>query len=278
MCLYSSKRGRADDAQLAGGEHRLDQRRQVHRAAGDGAGADGRVDFVDEEDRLRPLGERGDDRLEPLFEVAAETRAGEQRAGVEREDLGALQRVLARRRRAAACASPSAMRGLADAGFADEHRVVLAPAAQHLDGALQFLGAPDQRVEQALRAPVGQVEAVGRQRIARRARCRPRRRRSASARRPPDRPVASAAGVLVMPCEMYSRMSSRVIALRGEQPRGVASSAAAAWPRRMSPTCTSSRCALCTCSTAVCSTRRNAAVCSGSRSCPRASCSIDSSR
>ena len=42
---------RADDAQLAGGQHRLDQRRQIHRAAGGRAGADGRVDLVDEENR-----------------------------------------------------------------------------------------------------------------------------------------------------------------------------------------------------------------------------------
>ena len=48
------ERRRADDAQVAGGQHRLDQRREIHRAAGDGAGADRRVDFVDEENRLRP--------------------------------------------------------------------------------------------------------------------------------------------------------------------------------------------------------------------------------
>ena len=46
--------------------------------------------------------ERLDDRLEALLEVAAEARAGEQRAGVEREDFGVLQRALARRRPAAA--------------------------------------------------------------------------------------------------------------------------------------------------------------------------------
>ena len=103
------ERRRADDAQIAGGEQRLDQRREIHRAAGDRAGADGRVDLVDEEDRLRPRAERLDDRLEALLEVAAEARAGEQRAGVEREDLRALQRAPGRRRRAAASARPSAI-------------------------------------------------------------------------------------------------------------------------------------------------------------------------
>ena len=41
-------------------------------------------------------------------------------------------------------------RRLADAGVADEHRVVLAAAAQHLDRALQLGGAADQRIEQRL--------------------------------------------------------------------------------------------------------------------------------
>ena len=47
------ERRRADDPELAGREHRLDQRRQVHRAARRGAGADRRVDLVDEQDRQR---------------------------------------------------------------------------------------------------------------------------------------------------------------------------------------------------------------------------------
>ncbi len=46
----------------------------------------------------------------------------------------------------------------------------------------------------------------------------------------------------------------------------------------MSPAFASSRCALWMCRIAVCSTRRNAIVCSGSRSAPRRWRSIDSSR
>ena len=45
---------------------------------------------------------------------------------------------------------PFGHRRLADAGVADEHRVVLAAAAEHFDRALQLLGAADQRIEQAL--------------------------------------------------------------------------------------------------------------------------------
>ncbi len=142
-------------------------------------GADGRVDFVDEEDRLRPRAERGDDRLEALLEVAAETRARQQRAGVEREDLRVLQRLLDIVGQQAR-GEPFGHRGLADAGVADEDRIVLAAAAEDFDGALQFLGAADERIEQALAGARRQVDAVGGQRILRRwpdprRRCRPRR-------------------------------------------------------------------------------------------------------
>ena len=145
------ERRRSDDAEVAGRQDRLDHRRQIHRAAGRRAGADGRVDLVDEQDRARPRGERPDDGLEALLEVAAEARAGEQRARVEREHLGAFEHlgdVVLQQPRGQALGH----RGLADAGFADEHRVVLAPAAEHFDRALQLVGAADQRIEQALRA------------------------------------------------------------------------------------------------------------------------------
>jgi hypothetical protein len=144
-------RGRADHAQLAGRQDRLDQRGEVHRPARRRAGADGRVDLVDEEDRHLALAERGDDGLEALFEVAAEARAGEQRRRVEREDLGPVQHlghvVLQQ-----AGGEPFGQRGLADAGVADEHRVVLAAAAEDLERALQLRSAADQRIERSLRA------------------------------------------------------------------------------------------------------------------------------
>ncbi len=159
-------RRRADHAQLTGGQDRLDQRRQVHRAAGGGAGADGGVNLVDEEDGHRPLRERMDDGLEALLEVAAEARAREQRAGVEREHLGAFEQirnVVSEQPRR----QPLGERRLADAGVADEHRVVLAPAAEDLHGPLQLVGAPDQRIELARLGARGQVGGVGGQRIAR---------------------------------------------------------------------------------------------------------------
>ena len=50
--------------------------------------------------------------------------------------------------------------GLADAGLADEHRVVLGAARQHLDDAADLLVAADHRIELVLARQLGQVAAV----------------------------------------------------------------------------------------------------------------------
>ena len=50
--------------------------------------------------------------------------------------------------------------GLADAGLADEHRVVLRAPAQHLDDAADLGVAADDRVELAAAGAVGEVDAV----------------------------------------------------------------------------------------------------------------------
>ena len=200
------ERRRADDAKIAGREQRLDQRREIHRAAGDRAGADGRVHFVDEENRLRPGAERRDDRLEAFFEVAAEPRARQQRAGVEREDLGILQRalhVVVQQPRGEAFGH----RGLADARLADEHRVVLAAAAEHLDRALELLGC-GRSADRA--GPVAPARSGSRStRTADRRRGRPARLR-AGGRSEGSAAPALASGIFEMPCEMYLSTSSRV--------------------------------------------------------------------
>src|SRR3546814_8216037 len=56
-------------------------------------------------------------------------------------------------------------RGLADAGLADQHRVVLGPPRQHLDGAADLLVAADHRIELAAARRLGQVAGVFLQRI-----------------------------------------------------------------------------------------------------------------
>ena len=135
-------------------------------------------------------------------------RAGEQRAGVEREDLDPLQRVLHIVGNQP-LRQPFGHRGLADARIADEHRIVLAAAAEDFDRALEFRGPADQRIELSLARAIGQVHAVGGERVARRggtfvafAGPRGRRRR---------RPAARQAASCVMPCEMYSSTSRRVM-------------------------------------------------------------------
>ena len=56
-------------------------------------------------------------------------------------------------------------RGLADAGLADQHRVVLGAAAEDLDHATDLVVAADHRVELALRRGLGQVAAVALKRL-----------------------------------------------------------------------------------------------------------------
>ncbi len=97
--------------------------------------------------------------LQPLLEVAAIAGAGEQRAHVEREDRGVGQHA---RRLAVDDLAREALgdRGLADAGVADEQRVVLAPAAQHLDAALDLEVAADQRIDVAAARLLVEIDAV----------------------------------------------------------------------------------------------------------------------
>ena len=149
---------------VAGRQRRLQQVRRIHRAARRGAGADHRVDLVDEQDGARIILELLDDLLQPLLEIAAIARAGEQRAHVEREDGGVGQHV---RHVALDDALGQALgdRRLADAGIADIERVVLGAAAQHLDGAVDLGLAADQRIDLARLGLVVEVDAIGRQRV-----------------------------------------------------------------------------------------------------------------
>ena len=57
--------------------------------------------------------------------------------------------------------------GLADAGLADEHRIVLRAARQHLDDAADLLVAADDRIELALARELGEVAAVALERLVR---------------------------------------------------------------------------------------------------------------
>ena len=103
--------------------------------------------------------------LEALLELAAELGAGDQRAHVEREDALGSQ---ALGHLAVDDAQREALddRGLADAGLADQHGVVLGATLQHLDRAADLVVAADDRVELALLRTLGQVDRVFLERLA----------------------------------------------------------------------------------------------------------------
>ncbi len=86
------------------------------------------------------------DRLQPLLELPPVLRPGDHERDVQRDDplVGEVPGHAAGHD---PLGEPFDNRGLADAGLADEHRVVLRPPAQHLLDALDLLFAADQRVE-----------------------------------------------------------------------------------------------------------------------------------
>ena len=157
------RRGRADAADLAARQRRLEDVGGVERAFGR-SGADQRVQLVDEHDDVRVLGQLLHDRLEALFELAAVLGAGDDQRDVERQDALVGQEV----RHVAVddlLRQPLDDRRLADAGLADEHGVVLGAAAQHLLHALELVVAADQRIELVLHRRLGEVAAeLGQQR------------------------------------------------------------------------------------------------------------------
>ena len=164
MLAILVQRGGADAVQLAPRQGRLEQVRGVHRPL-PLAGPDQGVHLVDEQDH-RPggVGHLRQHRLEALLELAAILGPGDQRAHVERHQplvgqaLGHIAIDDAQRQ-------PLGDGGLADAGLADQDRVVLGPPAQHLDAAPDLLVPPDHRVELALAGGLGQVAGVFVQRV-----------------------------------------------------------------------------------------------------------------
>jgi hypothetical protein len=118
------------------------------------------VELVDEEDHLaRGGGDLLQHGLEPLLELAAELGAGDQRTKVERHQALVLQ---ALRHVAIDDAQRQAFDdgGLADAGLADQHGIVLGAPRQDLDGAADLLVAPDDGVELAVARGLGQVAGI----------------------------------------------------------------------------------------------------------------------
>ncbi len=157
--------GRADAAQRSRGEGGLQQVRRIHRAARGRTGADHRVDLVDEHDGVGMRLDFLHHLLQALLEIAAIAGAGEQRAHVEGEHRRVAQHL---RHLALDDLAGEALRdgGLADAGIADEQRVVLLAAAQNLDRALHLHLAADQRIDLAVLRLLVEVDAITIERVA----------------------------------------------------------------------------------------------------------------
>ena len=123
------------------------------------------MDLVEEEDdlalRLPHLAHHG---LQALLELPAELRARHQRAHVEREH-GLVAQPLGRLARGDALREALDDGGLADAGLADEHGVVLRAAVQHLHHPLAFDVAADDRVEVAVAGELREIARVAAERL-----------------------------------------------------------------------------------------------------------------
>ncbi len=138
------QRRRADRLQLAAGERRLQDRGRIDRALGR-AGADEVVELVDEQDDVAALGDLLHHLLEPLLELAAVLRPGDQGGQVERVDL-----LVAQQLGNLAVGDPRCQAlddgGLADARLAEQDRVVLGPAGKDLHDPLDLGLAADHGV------------------------------------------------------------------------------------------------------------------------------------
>ena len=164
MLAIFVERGRADAMQFAARQRGLQEVRSVHRAVGL-AGPDERMHFVDEQDdAARGRGDLVQHALEALLELAAIFRAGDERAHVEREQL-----LVADRFRHVAIddaqSQPLDDRRLADAGLADQHRIVLGAPRQHLNGAADLLVAANDRIELAVARRLREVAGIFLQRV-----------------------------------------------------------------------------------------------------------------
>ena len=114
------------------------------------------MQFVDEDDGILVLHQLLHDRLEALFELPAVLGPGDDQGQIQRQDA------LVRKKRQHHAAGDALRQtlddgGLAHARLADEHGVVLGPAAQDLHHALEFVLAPHERIELSIARLLGQV-------------------------------------------------------------------------------------------------------------------------
>ncbi len=122
------------------------------------AGADERVQLVDEQDGVLGPADLVHDGLDALLELAAVLGAGDHHGQVEDDDAAVAQQLgdVAIDDQLGQALDDG---GLADAGLAEQDGVVLGAAAEDLDDALDLVLPADDRVELALAGQFGEVAA-----------------------------------------------------------------------------------------------------------------------
>ena len=154
--------GRAHAAQLAALQRGFQQVRGIHRPATGGPGPNHRMDFVDEQDRIRVIFQLFHHLLQAFLKVTAIAGSGQERAHVQRIDRGTRQNI-----RGLLVDDLFGQTfgdgGLANTRIAHQQGVVLAPTAQNLNRALHLSLAADQRVNVALQRLDVQIDAELRQ-------------------------------------------------------------------------------------------------------------------
>jgi hypothetical protein len=151
------ERRRAHALELAPGERGLQDVRGIDGAFSS-ACADEHVELIDEEDAVTGALDLFDDLLQSLFEFAAVLGAGDERANVEREQALVLQRF-------GDISADDALGKefgdgrLADAGLANQYRIVLGAAREDLHDALKLVRPADDGVELSVAGSLGEVDA-----------------------------------------------------------------------------------------------------------------------
>ena len=156
--------GGADDPDLTPAQSGLDDVGGVHGALG-GAGAHDGVQLVDEEDDVAVLLHFIQRVFDTLLEFAAVLGAGHHTAQVKAQQLF-VQQLLRHIGAGDTLGKTLGNGGLADAGFADQHGVVLGAAGKDLHHTLNLLVAADDGVKLALTGRLGQIAGKLLQRLA----------------------------------------------------------------------------------------------------------------
>src|SRR5262249_2651157 len=151
---------RADALDFAASQGGLEDVGGVDRAFR-AAGADEGVQLVDKEDGVLGPADFVHDGLDALLELAAILGAGDHHGQVQDNDAAVTQQ-FGHVAIDDKLGQPFDDGGLADAGLAQEDRIVLGAPAEDLNDALDFVGAADDGVELALTGQLGEVasEAV----------------------------------------------------------------------------------------------------------------------